>query len=195
MSVRSARLISREVLPFAMSLAALAMLALLVDAALHLSGQVWIGRWLGIPGVALIAASFAYSLRKRKLISSGKPVELLRRHERLAWAGSLLVLVHAGIHFNAVLAWAALAAMLVNVASGLTGKYLLGRARMRLTGARDRLAAAGLDAAAIDERLHRDSLTYDLVKQWRVVHVPITLAFAVLAVAHLVSTLLFWDWQ
>ncbi len=195
MSVRSARLISREVLPFAMSLAALAMLALLVDAALHLSGQVWIGRWLGIPGVALIAASFAYSLRKRKLISSGKPVELLRRHERLAWAGSLLVLVHAGIHFNAVLAWAALLAMLVNVASGLTGKYLLGRARTRLTGARDRLAAAGLDAAAIDERLHRDSLTYDLVKQWRVVHVPITLAFAVLAVAHLVSTLLFWDWQ
>jgi len=28
-----------------------------------------------------------------------------------------------------------------------------------------------------------------------VIHVPITLAFAVLATAHLVATALFWDWQ
>lgn len=195
MPTRSARLISREVLPFALSLAALAGLALLIDAILHLSGQVWIGRWLGIPGLALILGSFAYSLRKRKLTTRGKPVELLRRHERMAWAGSLLVLVHAGIHFNAILAWLALAAMLVNVASGLTGKYLLGRARLRLQGARDRLSAAGLAPADIEERLYRDSLTYDLVKQWRVVHVPITLALAVLALAHLLATALFWDWQ
>ncbi len=60
---------------------------------------------------------------------------LLRRHERMAWAGSLLVLVHAGVHFNAWLGWLALAAMLINVASGLTGKYLLARARTRLESA------------------------------------------------------------
>ena len=192
---RAAGLISREVLPFAASLLALAGAALLIDAALHLSGQIWVGRWLGIPGLALILSSFAYSLRKRKIITRGNPLILLRRHERIAWAGSLLVLVHAGIHFNAVLAWAALAAMMVNVASGLTGKYLLTRARQRLGDARTRLAAQGMEAAAIDERLHRDSLTLDLVRKWRIVHVPITLAFAVLATAHLVATALFWDWQ
>ncbi|MFZ4690056.1 MAG: hypothetical protein ACOYLS_12515 [Polymorphobacter sp.] len=195
MPTRSARLFSREVLPFALSLAALAGLALLVDAALHLSGQVWIGRWLGIPGLVLILSSFAYSLRKRKITTTGNPLKLLRRHERLTWIGALLVLIHAGIHFNAVLAWAALAAMLVNVASGLTGKYLLTRARKRLEAARTRLAEAELSPEEIAERLYRDSLTYDLVKQWRVVHVPITLAFAVLATAHLVATALFWDWQ
>ncbi len=195
MPTSSARLFSREVLPFALSLLALASAALAIDAVLHLSDQVWIGRWLGIPGVVLILSSFAYSLRKRKITKTGKPVELLRRHERMAWAGSLLVLVHAGIHFNAWLAWAALVAMLVNVASGLTGKYLLTRARLRLQAARDRLGEAGLTPEAIAEKLHRDSLTYDLVKQWRVVHVPITLAFAVLATAHLVATALFWDWQ
>ncbi len=192
---RAASLISREILPFAAWLVALALAALLVDAALHLFDQVWVGRWLGIPGVALILASLHYSLRKRKIVTRGNPVTLLRRHEIMAWAGSLLVLVHAGIHFNAVLAWLALLAMLVNVASGLTGKYLLARARTRLIDARARLAAQGLDAAAIDERLHRDSLTMDLVRKWRVVHVPITLAFAVLATAHLVATALFWDWQ
>ncbi len=195
MPLRPANLLGREVLPFALWLAALAAAALVVDAALHLADLVWVGRWLGIPGLALILASFAYSLRKRKWTTGGKPADLLRRHERMAWLGALLVLVHAGIHFNAILAWLALLAMLVNVASGLTGKYLLGRARLRLQGARDRLAAEGLTADAIDERLHRDSLAYGLVKQWRVVHVPITLAFAVLATAHLVSTAIFWDWQ
>jgi hypothetical protein len=192
---RAASLISREVLPFAAWLLALALAALLVDAVLHYFDQVWVGRWLGIPGVALILASLHYSLRKRKIVTRGNPVTLLRRHEVMAWVGSLLVLVHAGIHFNAVLAWLALLAMLVNVASGLTGKYLLARARTRLIDARARLAAQGLDAATIDQRLHRDSLTMDLVRKWRVVHVPITLAFAVLATAHLVATALFWDWQ
>jgi len=195
MPTRTASLISREVLPFAASLLALAGLALLIDAVLHFFDLVWVGRWLGIPGVVLILASFAYSLRKRKITTRGKPMVLLRRHERMAWLGSLLVLVHAGIHFNSVLAWLALLAMGVNIVSGLTGKYLLDRARARLAAARTRLADSGMDAAQIEERLYRDSLTYDLVRKWRVVHVPITLAFAVLATAHLVSTALVWDWQ
>lgn len=192
---RSARLVTREVLPFGLALLALAGLALAIDAGLHLADQVWIGRWLGIPGLVLILSSFAYSLRKRKITTRGKPVELLRRHERMAWVGALLVLVHAGVHFNAWLGWLALIAMLVNVASGLTGKYLLGRARTRLEAARTRLAEQGLSLDAIEEKLYRDSLTLGLVRQWRVVHVPITLAFAVLAVAHLVAIGLFWDWQ
>ena len=102
-----ARLFSREVVPFYLSLLALAVAALLADAALHLLNAVWVGRWLGIPGVLLILGSMGYSLRKRKLIQRGKPVTLLRLHEYMAWAGSLLVLVHAGIHFNAILGWLA----------------------------------------------------------------------------------------
>jgi len=192
---RSARLVTREVLPFGLALLALAGLALAIDAGLHLADQVWIGRWLGIPGLVLILSSFAYSLRKRKITTRGKPVELLRRHERMAWVGALVVLVHAGVHFNAWLGWLALVAMLVNVASGLTGKYLLTRARARLEAARTRLAEQGLSPEAIEEKLYRDSLTLGLVRQWRVVHVPITLAFAVLGVAHLIAIALFWDWQ
>ena len=188
-------LLSREVMPFALMLLALLGAALAVDAGLHLAGLVWIGRYLGIPGVLLILASSAYSLRKHKVISSGKPVTLLRLHERLAWVGSLLILVHAGIHFNAVLAWLAVAAMLINVASGLTGKYLMGPSRKRLVANRARLMEAGLSDGALEEETHWDSLTYDLVKSWRVVHLPITLAFCVLALAHIVATFLFWGWH
>jgi hypothetical protein len=97
----------RQVLPFYGALLALVGLALLIDTALHLADAVWIGRYLGIPGTLLILASARYSLRKRKFITSGKPGKLLIEHERLAWLGSLLVLVHAGIHFNAWLGWLA----------------------------------------------------------------------------------------
>ena len=190
-----ARLFSREVVPFYLSLMALGAAALLCDAALHLINAAWVGRWLGIPGTLLILASLGYSLRKRKLIRSGQPAKLLRLHEYMAWAGSLLVLVHAGIHFNAILGWLAVWAMLINVASGLTGKFLLGRARRRLDEARQRMRAHGLTTEQQSERTYWDSLTFDAVKQWRSVHFPITLAFAVLALAHIVAECLFWSWR
>ena len=191
----SAQLISREVLPFYASLAALAAGTLLIDAVLHLLDVVWIGRYLGIAGTLIIIGSFGYSLRKRKLITAGNPVTLLRTHERMAWFGSLLVLVHAGLHFNALLGWLAVGAMLINVASGLTGKYLLRRARSRLDAARERLRSEGLSDEALDERLYWDSLTVDTVKRWRALHRPITLAFGVLALAHIISISVFWGWK
>ncbi len=188
-----ARLLSREVLPHCVAFAALVAATLAIDVALHLLHAVWIGRYLAIPGVLLIVGSFGYSLRKRKRIQLGKPVTLLRLHERMAWAGSLLVLVHAGIHFNALLGWLAALAMVINVGSGLTGKFLLERSRRRLGETRQRLRDQGLSKEEVEERLYWDSLTFDVVEQWRAVHFPITLAFAVLAVAHIVAVLLFWS--
>lgn len=190
-----ARLLRREVLPFLASFIALALVSLLADALLHLFDAVWIGRYLGIPGTLLILGSIGYSLRKRKWIKRGHPAKLLRWHEFMAWLGSLLVLVHAGIHFNAILGWLAVWAMLVNVGSGLTGKFLLDRSRQRLEQARQRMRERGLSPEELDERLYWDSLTFDAVKHWRVVHLPITLAFAVLATAHIVAIFLFWGWK
>jgi hypothetical protein len=185
----------REVLQFSGALCLLALAALLVDLLLHRAGAVWVGRWLGIPGTLLIVASFAYSMRKRKWIRRGQPVVLLRWHEGLAWLGSLLVLVHAGIHFNAILAWLATVAMAINVTSGLTGRFLLERSRRRLQQAQAELQARGVSAAASAEAQYWDTLTFDAVRKWRVVHFPITLAFGVLALAHIVAAVLFWGWR
>lgn len=190
-----ARLFRREVLPFVASFTLLAVVALALDGLLHLLDLLWVGRWLGIPGTLLIIASTAYSLRKRKLIQHGSPAKLLRWHELLAWLGSLLVLVHAGVHFNAILGWLAVWAMLINVGSGLTGKFLLDRSRRRLEEARQRMRARWLPEAELEDQLYWDSLTFDAVEQWRVVHFPITLAFAVLATAHIVAIFLFWGWK
>ena len=195
MSAQGARLLSREVLPFLVSFAALGAVALALDAVLHLSGAVWIGRYLGIPGVLLILGSFGYALRKRKRINHGDPAKLLRLHARMAWTGSLLILVHAGIHFNSILGWLAVWAMLINIGSGLTGKYLLQRARQRLNDARARMQREGVSEIELEQRLYWDSMTFDVVARWRAVHYPITLAFAVLGIAHILAIFLFWGWR
>ena len=70
--VAKARLMRREVLPFAFYLCLLVACAALADAALHYFQLVWVGRYLGIPGILLIIGSFGYSLRKRKKIGIKK---------------------------------------------------------------------------------------------------------------------------
>jgi UPF0716 family protein affecting phage T7 exclusion len=195
MTLPRPQLLMREVLPFMLSFGALVAAALLVDVALHLLNVVWIGKYLGIAGTLLILGSFGYSLRKRKLIQKGHPTSLLRWHEGMAWAGSLLVLVHAGIHFNSILAWLAVAAMLINVGSGLAGKFLLARARNRMNSALQPAMKRGESPAEREDRLYWDSLTFDVVKQWRSIHFPITLAFAVLALAHVIAATIFWAWK
>lgn len=116
-------LIRKEVLPFVLMFGSLIAATLIGDALLHQFDLIWIGRWLGIPGTLLILASFLYSLRKRKKIAFGKPKTLLWLHETLTWLGALMILVHAGIHVYAILPWLALASMLINVFSGMTGRF------------------------------------------------------------------------
>jgi hypothetical protein len=188
-------LLIREILPFYVRLVVLAAVTLFIDLILHLTDLVWIGRYLGIPGVILILLSFGHSLRKRGMIKSDNPIRLLRLHEWLAWIGSTLVLVHAGIHFNAVLAWLAVAAMAVNITSGLTGKYLVLRSQRWMKQTKTDLRDEGLTDTEIEQRLFWDSLAAGLVRKWRTIHLPIALAFAVLATAHILSTFLFWGWK
>ena len=188
-------LISKEVMPFLLSFVALIAATAIADALLHLSGLTWIGRWLGIPGVLLILLSFLYSMRKRKKISFGKPKTLLKLHEVLTWTGALMVLVHAGIHVYNILPWLALIAMMVNIISGMTGQYLLDRSRRYVAEKKASYAERGLTAEAAEKELFWDSVTYDLMKRWRAVHFPITLVFSVLAITHIFTILLYWQWK
>ena len=188
-------LIRKEILPFLSMFGALILLTIITDAMLHHFDLVWVGRWLGIPGVMLIMLSFFYSMRKRKIINFGKPKTLLTLHETLTWIGALMILVHAGIHIYAILPWLALFAMLVNVISGMTGKYLLDRSRRFLAEKKELYTQQGMSGDDVDKKLFWDATTFDLMKQWRKVHLPITLAFGVLGITHILSIVLFWQWK
>ncbi|MCX7098874.1 MAG: hypothetical protein NTV43_13310 [Methylococcales bacterium] len=184
-----------HILPFSLLPGLLAIATLTGDYYLHRLDLVWVGRYLGILGTFLILLSFIYSLRKRKYISVGKPKTLLAFHEASAWLGSLFVLIHAGIHFNAILPWLATVAMGVNVISGLVGKWLLGISRRHVQAERDSLKGHGLSIAEVEQALFWDAKTLAVLAQWRKVHIPIFSVFVVLALGHILSIFLFWAWS
>ncbi len=184
----------QHVLPFTLLLGLLAAATLLGDYVLHRMNLVWIGRYLGIPGTLLIIASLVYSLRKRKYITSGNPKSLLRFHEFSAWLGSLMILIHAGVHFNAILPWLATAAMGVNVVSGLVGKLLLDRSRLHVQGQREHFQLRGLSRPEVEQAVFWDAVSLDAMTKWRKVHIPIFIAFTALSLGHIISIFLFWGW-
>jgi hypothetical protein len=183
-----------HVLPFALLLGLLAAATLAGDYLLHSLNLVWVGRYLGIPGTLLIIGSLYYSARKRKWVSTGDPKSLLTLHEFGTWLGSLMVLLHAGIHFNAILPWLATVAMGVNVISGLVGKMLLSRSRQHVQGERERFQLRGLSKTEVEQAVFWDAVALGAMAQWRKVHIPIFIVFAVLALGHVVSVFLFWGW-
>ena len=184
----------QHILPFCLLLGLLAVATLAGDYLLHQLNLVWVGRYLGIPGTVLIIISLIYSLRKRKVITAGNPKSLLTFHEFTAWLGSLLVLVHAGIHFNAILPWLATMAMSVNVVSGLVGKLLLDQSRRHVQGEREDLQLRGFSRFEVEQALFWDAVTLDAMCKWRKVHIPIFIVFVILALAHIISIFLFWGW-
>jgi hypothetical protein len=187
-------LLFRQIAPSLFWYALLVVSAIGLDYVLHRMGQAWVGRYMGILGTALILLSLLYSARKRKLIERGSPKTLLDLHEYLSWAGALMILVHAGIHFNALLPWLALLLLLVVVASGFVGKNLLKDARDRLKSREAELKKQGLGGDELEKRLLLDSVTVDAMKKWRSVHVPLTVTLATLALLHAVSIMVFWRW-
>jgi hypothetical protein len=193
--VANASLWRDHILPFTLLVTLLGVGTLIGDLLLHRLDLVWIGRYLGIPGTLLIIISLIYSLRKRKVIVTGKVKSWLGLHEMIGWLGALMVLIHAGIHFNAILPWLATMAMGVNVISGMVGKMLLGRAREHVKTQREDYRRRGLSKVEIEQALFWDAVVVDTMTKWRKVHIPIFSVFATLAIAHIISIFLFWGWR
>lgn len=177
--------LARQVLPAVAGYGALIASAIGADYLLHHVGLRRIGLWFGPLGMLLLVLSFAYSLRKRRLITRGQPKRLLALHETLGWIGTLLILVHGGVHFSAWLPWLALAALMVVVASGFTGSVLLKQATQQVR------AKTGVGDAS---SLVLDAVTLDLMKRWRAVHLPLNAVFVVLALLHVGAVFFFHHW-
>lgn len=195
MAAQTGSLMRQEILPFMAQFTLLVAATLAGDEVLHLFDMVWLGRLLGIPGTLLIIFSLLYSLRKRKMITVGSPKALLGLHEALTWAGSLLVLMHAGLHFNTVLPWLATMFLVINVLSGMIGQRLLHRSRMHIKEKEAHHRSSGLSKQEIEKKMFWDSVAFDLMAKWRVVHFPISFIFAMLALGHMISIFLFWEWK
>ncbi|HRD54052.1 MAG TPA: hypothetical protein PKY96_15540 [Flavobacteriales bacterium] len=184
-------LLIKHVLPFAAMYAMMIAAAILLDRGLHAMQWGHVGRHLGLVGTVVIALSFVYSLRKRKIIPTGSPRTYLTVHEYLAWAGSVMILVHAGIHFNARLPWLATYMLLIAVASGLVGKYLLKKSGDALETRRQELTTTGSTPQEVDRELFFDAVTVKAMEKWRVVHLPIAFTLGFFTLLHILTVLMF----
>lgn len=188
-------LLVRRALPLALSYILLIGAAIALDYLFHILHLVWVGRYLGISGTVLLLLSFSYSARKRKLTKVGSLKLFLRLHEDFGWIGTLMILVHSGVHFNAVLPWVATAFMMVVTASGHIGQYLLKRVRTELK--QKKLAAGNQTVSdkALEKELYWDSLTVGAVEEWRRVHMPLVSFFLALMLVHILSIFFLWNWR
>lgn len=181
----------KYLLPFFQWYALMIFIAIAIDYFLHRFQLVAMGRYLGYVGTFIVVVSFVYSLRKRKIIQIGSPKRLLELHEYLAWIGSILIIVHAGIHFNALLPWLAILMLLISVATGLIGKFLLQISNESLKEKKQELLNKGISKEDTEKQLFFDSVTVGLMKKWRAVHLPITFVLLILVILHIMSIVMY----
>jgi hypothetical protein len=188
----------QRALPLSISYLLLVVASLSLDYILHAANLAWIGRYLGPLGTAVLIFSFGYSARKQKLVKSGTLKFFLRMHCNAGWVGTLMILVHSGVHFSALLPWAATALMMVVTASGHVGQYLLRKFREEVKLKKKLLGIA--DSAEPDDYVQDlqhflDSLTVKALEQWRTIHMPLVSFLLALAVSHILSIAFFLNWR
>jgi hypothetical protein len=184
-------IILKDIIPFIIWFSSMILGAILIDVLLHYFSIVFVGKYLGYLGTATILTSLLYSLNKRKIINISTPKILLDYHEYLALSGSIMILVHAGIHVNAVLPWLAVLMLLINVISGLTGKHLLAKANQTLRDRKKEMKQLGESEDEIKRDVFLDAIIMDSMKNWRKVHLPITYFLGLLSLIHIVSVIFF----
>ena len=124
-----------------------------------------LGYWLGIAGASMMAALFAYCLRKR--VNPGPRAARViptwfRAHMLLGLAGPLLILFHCNFQLGAFNSNVALFSMMAVVLSGAIGRYLYRFAyRSQVTAVERTLGA------------------------WRLLHAPLCIVLVIAALVHI----------
>jgi hypothetical protein len=182
-------------LPLSLSYLLLVAATLSVDFMLHSAGLAWTGRYLGVIGTLLVAFSFGYSAQKNKLNGHGPLKYFLRFHCNAGWLGTLLILVHSGIHFNALLPWMATGFMMVVTASGHVGQYLVRRIREEVRRKKQQNGIAADRTDAMEQQQFWDAVTLGAFEKWRFIHMPLVTFLVVLTVLHVGSIAMFMNWR
>jgi hypothetical protein len=149
------------------------------------------GHVVGWIGLSVILLAFVYSLRKRHGLKLGTPKGWLHVHLIAGVVGPVLILVHSGAHFHALVPIFAMVAMAVVVISGIVGQAIHLFALRTLNRQRHQLVEEGMSPDVIDARLDELASQEEVFRRWRAIHAPLTVTFAVLVAAHVLGALYF----
>jgi hypothetical protein len=185
----------QRTLPLSISYLLLIIAAIAFDYILHSADLVWIGRYLGIPGSASLMFSFVYSVRKKRLIQNGAMKLFLKLHCHSGWIGTLMILVHSGVHFNAIIPWVASALMLIVTGSGHIGQHLLKKVKEEVTIKNKELGLEIDENKEYDQQYYWDTLTVKALEKWRTIHMPMVSFMMALILTHILTIFFFWNWR
>jgi hypothetical protein len=154
-------------------------------------GHTQSGHIVGWVGLALILTVFVYSVKKRHPGKSGWPKGWFLVHQVAGTVGPLLIVIHAGPHFHALVPSLALVAMIIVTVSGLIGVAVHRKVRSLLNTQREELLAQGFADKDVEESLFDLASQEETFRVWQIIHVPMVMIFLVLVIAHIAGALYF----
>lgn len=149
------------------------------------------GHHLGWLGFAVLLWTAVYPYKKHHSAHATWPKTWFYVHLAAGIVGPLLILVHAGWHLHAGVPVLALLAMAVVTLSGITGQAIHSWALRALREQRRELAQHGLSRETIDRQIETLAAQAETFRVWQIIHAPLAVIFAALALTHIVGALYF----
>ena len=144
--------------------------------------------WLGLASILLV---FVYPIRKRYSPARRWPRGWFRVHMVAGILGPLLIFLHSGAHYHALVPVLAMVSMVIVVLSGIVGQAVHAMAVRALNDQRRRFQQEGLSEHDIDSKLHSMASQEEAFRIWQAIHAPMTLMFVALTALHVVGALFF----
>ena len=170
---------------------ALGVEALLSTGAASPFGHTQHGHVIGWLGLVVTLLVFVYPVRKRFSPPRRWPRGWFRVHMVAGILGPLLIFLHSGAHYHALVPIAAMAAMVIVVLSGIVGQAVHASVVRALNDDRRRLQQQGLSDGDVEALLHGRASQEEAFRLWQVIHAPMTLMFLALTAMHVAGALFF----
>lgn len=154
-------------------------------------GHTRYGHAVGWLGLAVTLLVFVYPYRKRRAPERRWPRGWFRLHMVAGVMGPLLIFLHSGAHYHALVPILAMTAMVIVALSGIVGQAVHAHVLRTLNEERRRFHQEGLSEADIESRLHGMASQEEAFRIWQAIHAPMTLAFLMLTALHIAGALFF----
>ena len=152
-------------------------------------GHSQFGHVVGWLGFGMIVLTCGYPLKRWLYPNQIWSKPWFQVHQVLGITGPLLILVHSGAHFHALVPVLTLVVMALVVLSGIAGQALHHLASQTLYDQRHELARQGVSQTMIEAQLYELAREEHALRWWRCIHVPLTWTFFSLAILHIVGAL------
>ena len=153
-------------------------------------GHTQTGHQTGWIGLLFILAVFIYSIKKHSGTARW-PKRWFLVHQIVGILGPVIILVHSGMHFHALIPLLAMLVMWLVVISGVIGVFVHRKAIGLLKEQRKTLITQDFAREQIDNKIIDLAANEKTFRVWQHIHAPMVILFVTLTLAHVAGALYF----